>query len=671
MYFVIILFVVIISTIFAAFRIPNVSEKLKSKLPKLNLSRWVKNPKFKRILEDREFFREKREKLAVGALFIVFGRENYKIHDILFQPKELNSVNNFKDSEDAFAIIEHREAKFLFINSKLSDESYDKYYSRTRVLIERIAKVRHKNFIDGILIMPHADALKDLMAKPSKDLTDDIKYSTTIFQILESKLKVNIPLYFLGNRFGLSMTNGSNIFKNIFNQDPLRDNKPLYLGFRCDFSQKSDDIKLYPFFQNAMTAFMNAFNKKTVKILDTLSGYSRGLFGVHTIFNVQMDDFRLSQNYISHFLDYFDAYKNVEFHTITILNPVLFASFDGSTFNESVRNMFDYLAVNGKDRMVFSKRFLNSKYFKNALFLGWSVAFAIGGLIGAWQASHYLYKKRMAYVAEATPVYEKFATLFNSVLANKYPFSNPENNQNTNFDNVVYVFSEFQKILTSRNQYFFEHLDELINRSDAQLFINQLKTVKKFLLSQTDQNITAANFMIGARFEYRVNTQEEYLANRIVNWLLQIGDNKYGSQYGQLKKADFLWAYGNPLVFTIDFFGQSNKSYDANFSPRKTLGDAKIQGNSHMYVQGESVVFSYLSDAWSLLRFIQEHDVCPGLNIPCQKALLQFIIPLENRANAVLFCSLALQDLNGNDFVMPTFPRAAPVLSAAPSNMAQ
>lgn len=665
MYFILILFIVIVSTIFAAFRLPGVAAKIKSKIPNVNLSRWVKNPKLKKILTDREFFRQNSLKLSTGSLFIVVGAENYKIYDILFQPNELESASTFKDSDEAFGLLEYHGANFLFIHPKLSDEMNDKYHARTRILIERIVKIRRQNFIDGIIFMPHSEAFLDLTTKPSKELTDDIKYATTIFQMFANMLKTRIPLYFFGNRFSSAINDPEMVFKNIFNHDPFNDNTILYLGFKCEFSQKKDDLKLYPFFQAAMSSFMDAFQKKAVRILNALAGYARGLSGISSIFNVQLDDFRLSQNYISYFLNSFDNEKNVEFQTITILNPILFASFDGSTQKQSIQNMFYYLAINGKNRMVFSSKFLNYRYLKNTLFVIWTGVFAFIGIVGSWTADRYLFNKRQAYIADSMPVYQRFSTLFNSVLANKYPFAKPEISQNASFENIVYVFNELQTILKSRNGYFFEHIGDLTSNRDAQSFIDQMKTVKSFLLTQTEQGTTAATFMIGARFEYRVNIQEEYLANRIVNWLLQIGDNNYGSEYGQPKKADFLWLYGNPLVFAVNFFEQSNKNYDASLSPRKTLDDAKIQGNSHMYVQGENVLFSYIADSWSLLRFIEDHDVCPKLNIPCQKALLRFIIPLENRANAVFFCSLALQDINGNDFIIPSFPKLAPVFSIA------
>lgn len=670
MYFIIILFVVVVTTIFAAFRIPNVASRIKSKLPRINASKWVKNPKLKKIFKDREFFKQNVAKISTAPLFIVVGIENYKVYDLLFKKDELESENNFKNSDEAFAVLTYQDATFLFIHPKLAnpENKDDKINTRTRVLIERIVKCRRRNFIDGIIIMPHPESMKDAIAKTSQELTNDIKYTTMVFHTFSNMLKTRIPLYFFSYPAVSLASDKEPFFKNIFSHDPFNDNNSLYLGFTCQFYQKADDSKLYAFFQDAMTSFMTAFQKKTVKILNALSGHERGLFGVHTIYNVQQDDFRLSQNYISYFLNYFDGYKNVEFQTITLLNSVLFASFEGSTQKQSVQNMFSYLAVNGKDRMVFSTRFLNHKHFKNVLFIGWTAFFGVIGVLGSWQAHHYLFNKRMAYIADSMPVYQKFATLFNNVLSNRYPFANPDNNQNANFDNIVYVFNELQAILKSRNGYFFEHIDQLTQKKDAQIFIDQMKAVKTFLLSQTDQGPTASTFMIGARFEYRVNEQEEYLANRIVDWLLQVGDDKYGSEYGQPQKADFLWSYGNPLVFTVDFFDHSNKDYDSNLSPKKTLDNTKIQGNSHMYVQGESVLFSYIGDSWSLLRFIEEHDICPKLNIPCQKALLQFIIPLENRANAVFFCSLALQDINGNNFMMPLFPKIAPMFSMTALN---
>lgn len=663
--FFIILGIVILSVVISAVKFPNLTSRFTSKLPRINASKWFSNPKIKILLRDREFFNQNAAKIISSALFVVIGNENYRLFNMLTPANEYGAKKDLSSSDEAFDLLEYNDAVFLFVHPSLSKtEKGDLINSRLRLLIERICKYRRQKYIDGIVIVPSAEVYKKTNSPPSKELTNEINFSINVFQKFIDFFKIKIPIYFIANE-----TKESTQLKNVFKKDPLNENIDLYLGFSSNFAKKPENQKSYDFFQSEMTNFEQAFNVKAQSILQNAPVGDSDVSSVYILHTVQEENFFLSKNYISFFLNAFDKYSSVELSHFCILNSVLFASYEGSTTEESLTNLFRYLSIHGKDKMIFSEKFLNHRRRLNFILGIWTLLFLLGGVFAQWEMNEFLLKKRSDYIKKSIVSYQIFAKKFNNILSNKFPFSIPDSRENAYFENIAFILKEFKSLTKGKEAYFLEHINDWTQRADIQNFINSMNEVDSFFnLKITDDAPLPKSFDVGVNFDFRSRPADEYLANRIIDWSFSVGQQNFGSKYGAQKHIEFVWTYGNPLNFKVEFFSKGHENYDPTLVPVKSnTANAQIKGSSHLYVQGNTVVFGYPNDPWSLLRFIADHDICSTAKMACPHPLLQFIIPLANQSNVVFFCNLELQDIDGKTLTVPHFPIVAPLFAKEPN----
>ena len=664
----IILGTILIPIIFAAISFPNLILSIKSKLPQIKFSKWFKNPKIKIFLQDREYFNHNANKLLTGPMFVVLGSENYKIYNILVQPDTFGNKKNFGASEDAFDIIEYNQAKFVFLHPNILKFKANQHFNtRLQLLVRRICKVRRQTYIDGVIIFPNADTLKK--DTPSKEMTEEINFCADTYQKFSKCFHVKVPLYFITHD---PESNELAINKNIFRHNPGQIDEDLYFGFLCDFSKKTTKISHYTYFQNAMTEFVQAFNIRTSSILHESSLHASRLDAVHTLYHVKIENFYISKNFISYFFSAFNSGSEIEFGNTAILNSVLFASSEGSTQTESIKNVFLYLAINAKDKITFSTRFLNARRNINILLSIWTLIFIGVGSFLSLKAFDYLTKKRILYIRASIEEYQNFANDFNKLLSNKFPFSQSLTKQNADFTTIAEIIKKFQNLTHGEGTYFYENIERLTRRTDIENFVNDLKNTSQFFrLNQTNMTPTSATpqpFSLAVSFDYRVNQQKENLAYRIVDWSLNIGNRNYGSQYRSQQHTQFIWTYGDSLLFRISFFEKGTKDFDSQFEPlQPNQNNSKVPVDPSVYVQENTVVYSYLNNPWSLLKFVEHYSTCQKQELDCSQGLLQFTIPLVNSSNAIFFCDVELFDEDGKHVMLPHFPTVAPLFGTEPS----
>ncbi len=652
--FFIILFAIIVSGLLTAIKFPNLTSRFTSKLPKLNASRWFSNPKIKRLLQDREYVSAHSIKLLNGHLFIVAGLESAKIFNTMSPVDKQGIQTKLETSENLFELIQNGESHFLFINPKIMTVEKDRFYnSRLRFLLSRICKYRRQKYLDGMLLIPHSDTYQESKNLFSKECLTEIKINTFIFEKFDSFFRVQIPLFILGQNVSESH---DRVFKNIFKHDVLNEKENLYLGFSCDVTKRKAREKISQFYHASVKKFVQAFDVKTAQIMSHTSNSLTGLNVVDSVYRVKSEIFTLTKNYLSHFFESFDKDKSTELSSITILNTILFASYEGSNTAQSIKSLFNYLATHQKDKIIFSQRFIRYRQRLNVIFSVWTALFAVSGTVLFVLLHNHLVQKKQAYIQNSIVKYEKFAKGFNANLAKRFPFAGRNTVQNVDLDTLYTVFDEFKNITSGNQGYFYLHVNKLTGRKDIDLFVYNFQNVINLLKARVDEKgAVLGAFNLGVKFKFRSPKKDEILANRIINWSISTGRFSYGSGYGDYWQTIFPWSFGDSLVLSVDLPKKSDANYNKKFLPlipKTSLASYKVNE--------DSVTFSYQRDVWSLFRFIDEFDVCLDTNTSCQKGIFKFTIPLKNDSFIKFYSTIELYDENGDILIIPQFPQVAP-----------
>lgn len=280
--------------------------------------------------------------------------------------------------------------------------------------------------------------------------------------------------------------------------------------------------------------------------------------------------------------------------------------------------------------------------------------------------TEYLYGKlnercRVIYMNTAISGYEDFARTFNELLANKYPFSkfqtNDQNQISADIQDLKTVLNQFQSFNKEKLSFLLKYNQKFSERTDIISFISQMTKINSFFQNIVSKQNTEFNELgatvpnhlkLDGYFIFRSRKNEESLANHIIDWELKIGEDYYGSAYGNLQNTHFSIEYGQPFMFSM-------KLAD-NLHPKQlTLSDK----NTMKIIRGNSVSLSFKT-TWALIRFLDEYKTCTDSMGFCNKEKLKFQIPLENGENLVLFCDLILMDPEGNKISLPSFPFRAP-----------
>jgi len=652
--FFIILVVVIISGFITLIKFPNLTSKFTSKLPKFKFSRYFSNPKIKNMFRDREFFAENVPKLTSGSLFIVLGTENGKVYDLFSNVDEQGVKKKLEESEQAFELITQYDTNYLFVTPDVASFTKEKYInSRLRILISRLCKYRRQKHIDGIILVPQSSVYTSGKPTLSTELHVEIDIAHHCFQKFASFFNVHIPLYIFANS---GLTSSKRLASNIFKHDEVNQNNDVYLGFSSTVSNRARREKVYEYYKTSLTEFITAFDAKTSQMLYNSYLFSKGLNSVYILNRVKKEIFNITENYLSRLFHTFEKDGKENLTTVTILNSILFSSFEGSSETESIKNLFKYLSTHRVDKIVFSDSYIRSKSRKNVIFLFWTFLFTIAGSSTLFFLNHHLLNKKKLYINKSVDKFNKFAEVFNANVSNIFPFGGENHPQSLDINTLFAVFDKYDAITSGNQKYFYEHITKLTNRKDIQTFVNEFDHIMSVLrTNKNDETKINLSFALGLRLKFRTPLTNESYANRIVNWSISTGQSTFGSQYGDYKKTEFVWGYANPFIFKIELPSPGDVNYTTRLTPVRTANNV-----THVSTKNDSVTYSYQRDRWSLFRFIKDYDACNNAKIDCNTGALEFIVPLKDSSQMIFYSTLEIKDKNGKTVPIPVFPSIAP-----------
>lgn len=226
---------------------------------------------------------------------------------------------------------------------------------------------------------------------------------------------------------------------------------------------------------------------------------------------------------------------------------------------------------------------------------------------------------RVLYMQTAVDSYDQLAKSFNQLLTGKYPFIHVDAHldssyQSADIQDLANVLEQFQNFYKGKMSFLARYNNQFKERADIFNFISQMSKVNSFFhLQKNDLKTNSRSFYsIRGFFNFRSRTNEEVLANRIVDWELKIGDQSYGSLYGNLQNIQFTSNYGDPVNFSL-YLSKDTALKQFNISRK----------NSSKTVRNNTVTY-FLKDNWALFRFIDEHKTCIDTNSGCSKRKTAF-----------------------------------------------
>ena len=250
-------------------------------------------------------------------------------------------------------------------------------------------------------------------------------------------------------------------------------------------------------------------------------------------------------------------------------------------------------------------------------------------------------------IKQAYNSYDKIAFKFNNLLANKFPFTNNSNTlDSVSIDDMASFFqsfSDFQKqdLPTLKN---YSNLYK--GRTDIQNFVQKMLAAQAFfnILIDKDGNIIPTKWNVD--FTFRTNTDKEVLANQIISWSIQSGEQTIGSDQGSINKAKFIWNYSDPLQFYVTLANTSKYSLE------------KFSQNKDIFITNNTIYFN-IRNRWSILKFVNDYADCPNINY-CLKNTLKFELPINGDKKVVFFVSLNIKNFKGIRMNIPKLPSDAP-----------
>ena len=263
---------------------------------------------------------------------------------------------------------------------------------------------------------------------------------------------------------------------------------------------------------------------------------------------------------------------------------------------------------------------------------------------------------------KAAAQYKQVADLFNSYMANVFPFSNDTPNTSQIDDEVsdgamMEFFKEFDK-LTPNMRDAIKNIG-LYSESwpKVAIFLNSMAEVRGFLDDYFAPKKKDGEAGVTFDVEFRQNKGHEKQADKVLTWAVVAGDQNTDSnsanktlrwRLGDNFSLGFQWAQNTPL------FPVRDTGYPALAPP---------MANTSLFVyQG----------FWSILRAMLLHQTPPHQGgSMMDDTLLKFSVPLgpdPNGAastNAILFVNIIPRNargLKGRSFKIPRFPTEAPQL---------
>ncbi|MDD4073218.1 MAG: type VI secretion protein IcmF/TssM N-terminal domain-containing protein [Desulfobacterales bacterium] len=263
--------------------------------------------------------------------------------------------------------------------------------------------------------------------------------------------------------------------------------------------------------------------------------------------------------------------------------------------------------------------------------------------------------------------YGKIQIFFNRQLAGKFPFtdvSDIDAASEADPEDIYDFYHRFDKeIQTVRKELENAPLFS-ISADETVQFLTRMDAVRQFFSSNIDKtepfegNIPVLDFDI----DFRVNRTHEVEANRIIDWELAVGGQKFNNNdSGHIGR----WRYGDPVGLSL--------RWAKNAEGYPVFG-GDLPGVS---IQDKTVVYK-LSNKWSLIRFVRMHAAAASdfdKFADPEPHTLKFSIDTRSgrsleadkkKTTAFIRLKLLSPDKKKSPLVLPVFPQRAPELQALP-----
>lgn len=208
--------------------------------------------------------------------------------------------------------------------------------------------------------------------------------------------------------------------------------------------------------------------------------------------------------------------------------------------------------------------------------------------------------------------YETLADFFNTRLAGRFPFApgaaKPDAAEADPVD-VMSFYEQFDPNAPGLIDVLAHDPAYTASAPAVAKFIHQMQAVRPFVASTSDLGVPVVDFDV----EFRVNQSAEAGGNRIIDWLLQVGQQQF--RY-RTEPTSGRWVIGDPVSVSLRY------AKDAPVVPA-------APGSQDSHLAGRTVTFSY-SNRWALIALLRTHAGLPSdfdrLADPMPNTL-RFLIP--------------------------------------------
>jgi len=359
-------FLVLLFLIFASFasilRFPNLFSKFRRYLPRINLSRYFRNPKIKTLLQDRYFFNQSAPHLSSNPLFIIFGKGVEQIFDKLDpRLKTCEKPWSQRGDQEAFGIIELYGSKFLFVHPDLIKSHNDETLnSRLRFLIKRLCKVRRQIYINGIIFtVDHITSSFDNNASKLTTIRHNALLHSYVFQEFSRFFRIRLPAFFLTTE--QIEAKCSSVYEAMSFNDSIED----FFGFYCDFSKEKTIQACHHAVECKYQSFQEHLNLHVNFKLEKTDRSETSLSVLNNIHRVKVETSSLIQFQIKYFLECFEESTQNLPGSVSILNLRLFKSDNFTCESEA---LLAYIAQHARNMIIISDQLLDRRSKINFIF---------------------------------------------------------------------------------------------------------------------------------------------------------------------------------------------------------------------------------------------------------------------------------------------------------------
>lgn len=203
----------------------------------------------------------------------------------------------------------------------------------------------------------------------------------------------------------------------------------------------------------------------------------------------------------------------------------------------------------------------------------------------------------MRITNEALKEYTAVATFFNEKLAGKFPFSEVSDDGaflEAKPENVQEFFWLLDNYLKTGKPLLEKTTEFGLSGDKALEFVNKLEKVRGFFSPFLEKGKESNLPVYLLDVDFRVNRKVEVGANQIIDWNLDVGQQRYNLLDA---KRSLRWSYGDPITFSVRW------AKDSPYQPiQYTTARARVEDRS--------VLYQY-TNRWSLISLLRNHESNP------------------------------------------------------------